>query len=761
MSSSVTALTMKELCLQQRQRNGTNGTNGYSDAMNGNGVDEFLNEDLGTNGTSEPHESQLLAVSIGKLEHQEIGTRSNAMAVLAQQLSLGKDSLTSNNATALMKQLQKPSLLDLNNRGGNLPSFICLHTNLCSALIQLQAHYPTQLVSHFRPLAVYLVDCTVCHTRPVATAAAQYWAKLGVPPVPAEVMEGWAVGMLPVLNKLIPGLLNNLVLQKEHMEHLESNATTKPKELQKCTDLRNFSAMGLETICRIFPTESTTIFKPWLQRWMNGNNWLELEAIILALSAYTSAVGMTREMKDVFPEVIAQLLDCYSHPKPLVRAITCFTMQNFINIGGRRGKDPFTKMLKCTRRLLHDTNNEVKEMALHSLTAMLAYAERDVTPYAARIIDGLMKADSTLQGNSRHTYYECIGHLFGRMGSLLEEKDTERLMQPLMSHWAKINDSENTITDKEDIVMLCQPMCVVAMFAKGSFSAYNDRIMEKAVPLLEEVSTSTASVEPMKNTRAIAYLDLISAVFDGQRDALEELVKEHKLVEVTVDLLQNTNLRDDVHQSALALLGHLAQNYYKLFSDKLENLCKILTTFTASGSNGIQNNALWTLSHVATHAEVTEDNESMLDFSKQLMDVFEGGDQGTEQGTMINALLCLSTFATRIPDLYLNLLTSDGVFQESCYLLQTPFPRALEKVTILKNMCSVLQGKVRRIKRPGWVQFCVTAAMLDVRDEGVNSAIKNLLHGVREAFGNNGWNKISQELGNQLAYTLRKRYKLY
>ena len=757
MSTSVTALTMKELCMRQKS-----GSAGYDDVRNGNNIDEYLRDHTYHNGTDkEPHESQLLAVSIDKLEHQDITTRSNAMAVLAQQLSLGKESITNNNLTALMKQIQKPMLLDLNNRGKNLPSFTSLHTNLCSSLIQLQIHYPFELVRHFRPLAIYLVDCTVCHTRPVATSATQYWAKLGVPPVPAEVMEGWASGMLPVLNRLIPGLLNNLVLQKEHLQYLESNETTKPKELAKCTDLRNFSAMGLETICRIFPTESTAIFKPWLQRWMNGNNWLELEAIILALSAYTSAVGIAREMKDLFPEVIAQLLDCYSHPKPLVRAITCFTMQNFINVGGRRGKDPFTKMLKCTRRLLHDPNNEVKEMALQSLTAMLAYAERDVTPYAARIIDALLKADTSLVGTIRHTYYECIGHLFGRMGSLLEERDMEQLMTPLMSHWTRINDPDYKIEEKEGVAMLCQPMCVVAMFSKSAFKAYNKNIMDKAVPLLEEVSNTTRSLDLLTNTRTIAYLDLISAIFDGQRDTLGDIVKEYALVDITINLLESKNQRDDVHQSALALLGHLIQNYYKLFVGQIEKVCAILSMFTVSGANGIQNNALWTLSHIASNVEINDENEDSLDFSKQLNDVFEGGDDGTEQGTLINALLCLSTFATRIPDPYVTLLISEGVFQESCYLLQTPFPRALEKIIIIKNLCKVLESQVRRVKRTGWVQFCTTAALLDLRDEGVNTSIKNVLHLVREAFGNNGWSKISQGLGNQMAYTLRKRYKLY
>ena len=59
-------------------------------------------------------------------------------------------------------------------------------------------------------------------------------------------------------------------------------------------------------------------------------------------------------------QVIPKLLDSYTHPRALVRSITCFTMQHFINTPKLKNvKNPFGRMMKSTLKLISDESLEV------------------------------------------------------------------------------------------------------------------------------------------------------------------------------------------------------------------------------------------------------------------------------------------------------------------------------------------------------------------------------------------------------------------
>ena len=216
------------------------------------------------------------------------------------------------------------------------------------------------------------------------------------------------------------------------------------------------------------------------------------------------------------------MLEQYSHPKPLVRSITCFTMQQFINVHVKGVKDPFNKMIKCTLNLLRDQNSEVQEMALNSLSAMLAFANRDITPFSKKLISELSQADSSLRGRARFTYYECISHVFGRLAALLSASDSEQLLVPLMNQWRtlKWNTPEQSEHDKEETFRLCQALCVIATFAKSSFTPHNDEIFGKVVPYTQKIASGSASYGDISGElvtqHMVAYLDVLSAVFEGQ-----------------------------------------------------------------------------------------------------------------------------------------------------------------------------------------------------------------------------------------------------
>ena len=472
---------------------------------------------------------KLMPLCVGKLKHDDIAVRAGACQVVADQLRAQNVHMTPY-LVAIAKCLGSSENVDLSQGKENKRSHAIFHKNACDIITEMQYSKPELLMPSFRPLGQYLVSCTSHRNRSISTAACNYWARLLVPPVASQLIEAWLPAVLNKLGKLVPSFLKCMLYTEDHLRYLEKDHRDDDREaeeenlnkLEEFTNQRNFAALGFENICRIFQNEVIIIFKPLVPKWLNSDDWLQVEAMLLAIGAFTKAVGTPREMSDIYRDLIPHMLEQYSHPKPLVRSITCFTMQQFINISVKGVKDPFNKMMKCTLNLLQDQNQEVQEMALNSLSAMLAFANRDITSFSKKLISELSQADSSLKGRARFTYYECISHVFGRLAALLAAPDTEELLTPLMNRWRTLewNTPEQSDSDKEETFRLCQALCVIATFAKSGFAPYDDEIFSKVVPYMKKIATGTDDYGDVSGElvtqHMVAYLDVLSAVFDGQ-----------------------------------------------------------------------------------------------------------------------------------------------------------------------------------------------------------------------------------------------------
>ncbi len=190
---------------------------------------------------------------------------------------------------------------------------------------------------------------------------------------------------------------------------------------------------------------------------------------------------------------------------------------------------------------------------------------------------------------------------------------------------------------------------------------------------------------------------------------------------------------------------------------KLDKILDILDKELSKDVNGIKNNALWALCPVIKN--YPHDDDRLMKYTKKLEAILM--TQSLDQGTAINAAMALTHLGARWPDDMVPTILKDEVFSILCALMQQQFPRELEKAAIFKNLCSIVKPNARELSRDAATQLCIAAAILDVHDEELTKALKTVLRDVRSAQGGNGWSKVSQQIGNQMAYSLRKRYKLY
>ncbi|KAK2158714.1 hypothetical protein LSH36_165g05027 [Paralvinella palmiformis] len=703
---------------------------------------------------------------VDKLQHHSVAIRAAAMVTITNQLKLENTALGPM-ADELCRQLSQPNMLDLKagRDGGELHTE--LHTNLCTSIIMLQSRYVKKIMPRFKPIGNYLIDCTQEENKQIAAKACEYWAKLPMPPVPHRYMDIWIPVVLTKLQKLIPALINCMIYHPEYREFKQNiipQTTRLPLEassyVESMSNVRNYAALGFENLCKIFQTEVIAIFKPFLERYLNSDDWLKVEASILGLGAFTQALGTPRDMKEVYPDIIPLLIEKYSHPEPLVRSITCFTMQHFINLSMKGVKDPLPKIIKGTLALLEDELYETRTMALRSIVAIVAYSEKDLTPYNTKIVDALIRAGTGLKGEALYSYYECVGHLFGRSGDIIEDQKVTALMEPLMNHWRSIDVTKLNEKNLEDTVMICQPLCIIATYSKATFYRYNEAIFEKVASHIKSIigQSNTLSLnDPATNNHLVAMIDVTSAIFEGQGPEVAELAKKYRFEHLALEVLREGDFQEKTHQSMLALLGHLAAHCFDLIEPHIDDYLDICKAKLRSPSEAVKNNNLWTLAGLAKGC--TKKNEKLMRFLDPLAEVIMSAY--SDQGQAINATLALTYLGTKWPQDVISIIIRDDVFFVLCTLLQMQFQRDHEKVIIFCNLCEILDNYLKKVPKELWAPFCTAIALCDCKDDTMMKTLQDFLRRLRAAIGNKGWNMVSNQIGPQLAVTLRKKYKLY
>ena len=716
----------------------------------------------------------LIPECINLLQHNDISFRAKAMAVLAAQLR-DQNQYMVYHVDELGRAMSASQLLDLKQGSGSggdddtttTKAYVELHTQLIYAVTELQRRFPGKVMPYFKPLAVYLMACTGSAHLPIATAACQHWAEINIPaPVPPKYMEQWTHAVYPKLAKLVPNLMNAMKYHEEHVNYLEAKVRsegttfrpqTASKELEQYVGRRNYAAQAFENIANLFGPEIIPAFKMNLIKRTKSDSWLELEASFLALGAFTAALGTPKEMQDVYSDVIPRLLESYNHPKALVRSITCFTMQHFVNTPKLKNvKNPFVRMMKSTLNLILDESLEVQEMALRSLATMLAYSDADMTNFSSKIHDTLVRANSRIGGESRYAYYECIGHFVGQFGANMDETACTELLKPLTDAFDTLPWDNMAASSGENTVMLCQPLLVCAMFCKDKFAAYNTLIMDKATPYMQRTAGLPTVGSDPTTSHMVSVLDIISAIFDNQPET-GKYVSMYSLDKCVLAVLKNQAFEETVHQSAMALMGHMMKSSYDQMSSLIDDVVRVANRLLGSKSDTVKNNTLWTLYVISRCIE--EKNEALFamvnDVTANILNL--KGDQGV----IINSALVLTTLAAKWPDVFIRVCARDDIFTHLFALMQTDFPQDNAHVDIFLNLCDIYKEHVDKVRPDLWVHFCVAAIRLPFNHPQLNTCIKRLLKDVRSAVGSAHWGKINEKMGKTMSTNLRKKFKLY
>jgi len=438
----------------------------------------------------------LVARCLSQLDNAEspAGSRSIALYTLIAQLHYENKAMTPHVAS-IVQRLISPSVLDSPVTNDYEESF---HREIISALSVIHNAHPEVLINDdFSKVIKYLVKSLSSERSDLSAAVCDFLVRLPDPPVPPPLVKQWNAVVVAELPALMNSIINLMVYKPEHAAHLEefvSSCTdltkhTLPSEIDRMSSIRNYAALAFEHLCRCCPIESVcSVFRPIVEKGLDSDDWIVKEVSVLSLAAFTEGAGVPDIMRDSYPIIIPRVLDCYSHQRPLVRSIACFTMPKILGFRIRGVKDPLPRVLSCTAKCMRDLCPEVRSMATRGLAAILAYVGGDVAPHTPRLVDALVRANSCpMDPETRCTYYECIAHLIGRVVSVLSPTDFEQLTAPLFEHWSTLHWNHDSNSPVEDwlepelgVIPLVHAMCAIAHCAKTLFLPYVEGVFNKA-----------------------------------------------------------------------------------------------------------------------------------------------------------------------------------------------------------------------------------------------------------------------------------------
>ena len=333
--------------------------------------------------------------------------------------------------------------------------------------------------------------------------------------------------------------------------------------------------------------------------------------------------------------------------------------------------------------MLSDNCPEVQSIAIRSLTNMIAFSKNDISPYIRKIIDSLVEMNNVITGESRFIYYECIGHLIARAGSMIDADDVEFLVKPLLQEWKelKLNSNQSSNQLDMDVVRLSQSLCITASYSKSTFAPFCPMIYEKSCEMIQEILRSRKGSggkgEPASSpeesaseaiiNQMVAYLDLLSAAFRrGNAWGVLGLAVEHHVLQY-LEFILHDQFFVHCHQSALALLGHIAQHAKEPVEPKLENFLDIISLILLGEKNDdMKNNALWALVFISKSSFVQK--EKLFELVNILIQIFEKTDG--HSGCIINAALALTNICAASPKQTFGVMVREDVFLHLCGLLQ-------------------------------------------------------------------------------------------
>ena len=505
---------------------------------------------------------------------------------------------------------------------------------VCRAFVQIIEVRPDKLLPHLSGLVDYmLTQQRKTDDEELACDAAEFWLTVG------EHEELWKE-LGPYLHKIIPVLLESMVYSGEDIALLEGGGDDenqddraediKPRfakskgvrlaangteqdtngqnynklngmqddaeegEIEEESDddgiadlpddrwnLRKCSAAALDVFAGDFRGPVFETILPYLMKNLRHQDWPLREAAVLALGAV--AEGCMDVVEPHLPDLVPYLISLLDDSEPLVRQITCWTLQRYsawaANLSTTELRSRyFEPMMEGILTKMLDRNKRVQEASASAMAHLEEKAGIMLTPYCAPIIRQFVQCFDKYKDRNMFILYDCVQTLAEHVGhGLVDNQLIDLLMPALTKRWNKVSDQSR------ELFPLLECLSYVATALSDSFAPFAPAIWERCIRIIHQnlqehlAASQNPNLDPPDKDFLVTSLDLLSAIVQALDPSQSAALVSGSTPEL-FDLLQFCleDPENEVRQSSYALLGDCAKGVFPQLQPALPTLMPIL-----------------------------------------------------------------------------------------------------------------------------------------------------------------------------------------
>ncbi len=654
---------------------------------------------------------------------------------------------------------------------------------VCQAFITL-VEVRFEYVKHYMPAILDAVlKVTQDDDEMVALEACEFWPAVAETRACGDLLRACLPRLLPVL---LDGMIytDNDVSMFDTLEQDDENVPDKPEDVRPfiygrrsdhvSTDaeddedgdddddddddtdpsdwsLRKCSAAGLDILAAEFGVEVLPVILPVISKRLQESDpeqWPVKESAILAMGAIADGCGS--EMERWLPELVPFLLQTLTHPKPLVRSITCWTLCRYSQWivdqePASQFLEPFLAML--LERLL-DPHKRVQEAAISALATFEEVSRNRLVPYLAPVLRGLVAAYAKYQAKNLLILYDAIGTLAETVGSQLNQPHLVAiLLPPLVQRWNELPDDDTRLFPLLECLT-----CVVTSLGTG-FLQYAAPVFARCLKLIEGTILAEMHNAPHIPDKdfIVCSLDLVGGLAEGLREHVEPLSKESRLLELLSACIKHPS--GDVRQSAFALVGELAKSCVGVLRPWLGQYIPVLLENLHPEYHSACNNAVWAIGEIAMRmgSEMEPWAKAILVRIVQLMNV-----SYISPSLMENAAITVGRLGLGCPSLCGPYL--EEFVKPWCLALRNVRDDS-EKESAFRGLCAMIQAYPQgAVKHLSYVADAI--ASWEHPKPDLAQAFAHILHSFKNSLPPEAWSHIYDSWSHNLKSILHERYKI-
>jgi transportin-1 len=511
---------------------------------------------------------------------------------------------------------------------------------VCQALVLLLDVHLECLLPHMKQVIEYFLISTKDSDELVALEACEFWSAICETRIAKEYLAEYLPRLIPVLlDGLVYTEFDLMVLgaDAEEDEHVadrpedikphfhkakvagaagageggEAGAVAAANEDDEDDDdedddddgldwnLRKCSASGLDILAGLFQRDILPTLLPLLQAKLSDQRWEVRESAILALGAIGE--GCIEHMTDYLPQLVPWLISTLADVKPLVRAISCWTLSRYAKwiVLTPPAEQYFQPLMQGLLKRVLDNNKKVQEAACSAFASVEEEAGAELIPYIGPVLQNLMFAFTKYQAKNLLILYDAIGMLADAVGSALCKPEfVQMLMPPLIGRWNQLSD------DDRALFPLLECLTSVAQALGVGFGEFAQPVFARCLVLIERNLKPTAPGEVPINGGdgpdadfIVCSLDLISGLAEGLGASVEGLVTSSNLVPLLYACMRAE--QSDIRQSAYALIGDLAKSCIGVLRPALGEMMPLLISQLNPEYVSVCNNAAWAVGEIS------------------------------------------------------------------------------------------------------------------------------------------------------------------